>query len=140
MRRFLEKYNILKEEIFGISEALQGYLDEVDEKSGMLEEFCADYTLKISATVYNQYHEEKVAGLIKEMVGLAEKSEKLSGFEEYLGSVEASVKDLEKLYMQGGCEEDEMSDLKYSLELPFEDMECLFDDEGWEYDKESNIV
>lgn len=131
----MEKYKELKVLVFDITETLESYMEEALNNVNKFEEVLADYSFKISAVVFNTYddHKKKIFEILDWMDKQIEKDKTFKDLNEYTASIRAELKKFESLYEQGSVEEDEIDDIKYCLELPFEDLETIFDEEEWDY-------
>lgn len=136
IERFMEKYKELKVLVYDITETLESYMEEALNNVNKFEEFLADYSFKISAVVFNTYdeHKKKIFEILDWMDKQIEKDETFKDLNEYTASIRAELNKFESLYEQGSVEEDEINDIKYCLELPFEDLETIFNEEEWDYE------
>lgn len=133
MQVFMDKYKELKKLVTNITEILGSYIEEVDDNIGKFDEYLGDYSVKISAVVWNEYDKDKINKLLDEMEELIKKDDAFKDLDEYINSIKQSLDKFEELYYEGSIEEDELHDIHYEMEMPFEDLETIFDDEGWNY-------
>ena len=134
VEKFIERYKELKDLVYPISEILRGYLDEVNNKASLFDEFLGSYTLKVSAVAWNQYEEDKINILLCKMEKQIKEDKTFKGIPQFMKLIRSELKNLEKLYYQGDVEDTDLEDLEYNLKSPFEDIEERFDENEWDYD------
>ena len=134
--KFIEDYKEVKELVIGIADTLNDYIDEVDDNTSKFEEFLGDYSVKLSATIINVYDKDRkqIHKLLDGMDKQIKKNAELKDLDEYTQNIRDALQELDDLYEKGSLDdESEMQDVHCDLELPFEDLESIFDDEGWDY-------
>jgi len=136
IEKFMEKYKELKKLVYDVTETLNSYMEEAINNVNKFDEFLADYSFKISAVVFNTYdeHKKKIFEILDWMDKQIKKDKTFKDLDDYTKSIREELKKFESLYEQGSVTEEEMDDIKYCLELPFEDLETIFDDEEWDYE------
>ena len=135
--KFIEDYKEVKELVMEIADVLNDYIDEVDNMIPKFEEFLGDYNVKLSAVIINTYDKDRkqIHKLLDSMGKQIKKNEELKDLDEYIQDIRDALQELDNLYEQGSLDDDnKMQDVHYDLELPFEDLENIFDEEEWDYD------
>lgn len=134
--RFINDYKRLKELVSDISDTLSSYIDEVDDNISKFEEYLGDYNIKLSGVVINVYdnHRTEINKLLDGMNNQIKDSEELKDLDEYINNIRVALQELDNLYDKGSLDEGEMEDVNYCLDMPFDDLETIFDDEGWDYE------
>ena len=134
--KFIEDYKEVKELVIGIADTLNDYIDEVDDNTSKFEEFLGDYNVKLSAVVINAYDKDRkqIHKFLDSMDKQIKKNIELKDLDEYIQNIRDALQELDDLYEKGSLDdESEMQDVHYDLELPFEDLENIFDEEEWDY-------
>ena len=135
--KFIEDYKEVKELVMGIADTLNDYIDEVDDISSKFEEYLGDYNVKLSAVIINAYDKDRkqIHKLLDSMDKQIKKNMELKDLDEYIQNIRDALQELDSLYEKGSLDdESEMQDVHYDLELPFEDLESIFDEEEWDYE------
>ena len=133
---FIEDYKEVKELVMGIADTLRDYIDEFVNMTPKFEEFLGDYNVKLSAVVINAYDKDRkqIHKLLDNMDKQIKKNTELKDLDEYIQNIRDALQELDDLYEKGSLDsESEMEDVHYDLELPFDDLENIFDDEEWDY-------